>query len=233
MRSCCDQIRGLSYDQLAEHLALSHASVRSLLGRARQRLRLRLRDVHSGLGSAAWLETLARLFAGGANPVAAKTIAVGLGAAALTGGAVVSPELREHRTHAVIASQPEVHTALPIRTAPLVASPAVVRTLPKPIEIRRVERGRPDREQSSSADARARSDDGSSSMSGEVRGGSGKTITADGGSGTSGETSSGSGKTITSDGGSGTSGETSGGSGVTISADGGSGTSGETSAAQA
>src|SRR5580765_583743 len=196
------EIRGLSYDQLAEHLALSHASVRSLLARARQRLRLRLRDVHSGLGGAAWLETLTRLFAGGGNPAAAKTIAVGLGAAALTGGAVVSPEVLEHRPP-VIAPRPPVHTAPPIRTAPRVASLPVVHALPKPIEIRRVERGGPQRERSSSADARARSDDGGagSDRSGGERGGSGKTISADGGSGTAGETAAGSGTTVRTDGG--------------------------------
>ena len=187
------EIRGLSYDQLAEHLALSHASVRSLLGRARQRLRLRLRDIHSGLGGAAWLETLARLVAGGGNPVAAKTVAAGLGAAALTGGAVVSPELLEHRAHPVIAPRPAVHTS-PIRTAPRVASPAVVHALPGPIEIRRVERGRPEREHASRADARPRSDDGhrGSGRSGEERGSSGENISevrggsGDGGGGSGG-----------------------------------------------
>jgi uncharacterized membrane protein YgcG len=184
------EIRGFSYDQLAEHLALSHASVRSLLGRARQRLRLRLRDIHSGLGGAAWLETLARLFAGGGNPVAAKTVAAGLGAAALTGGAVVSPELLEHRAHPVIA--PAVRTAPPIR-APRVASPAVVHALPGPIEIRRVERSRPEREHSSRADARARSDDGhrGSGRSGDERGSSGENIS--GGGGRSGDGGGGSG----------------------------------------
>jgi RNA polymerase sigma factor (sigma-70 family) len=177
------EIRGLSYDQLAEHLALSHASVRSLLGRARQRLRLRLRDIHSSLGGAAWLETLARLFAGGGNPVAAKTVAAGLGAAALTGGAVVSPELLEHRAHPVIAPRPAVRTAPPIRTAPRVASPAVIPALPGPIEIRRVERGRREGEHSSRADARARSDDGDrgSGRSGKESGGAGKNISGDGG----------------------------------------------------
>ena len=159
------EIRGLSYDQLAEHLALSHAAVRSLLGRARHRLRLRLRDVHSGLGGAAWLDTLARLFAGGGNPVAAKTIAVGLGTVALTGSAVVSPELLEHR-HPAIAPRPAAHTAPPLRPAPRVASPAVVHALPKPIEIRRVERGRREREHSSGADASARGRDSASGRSG-------------------------------------------------------------------
>jgi RNA polymerase sigma factor (sigma-70 family) len=174
------EIRGLSYDQLAEHLALSHASVRSLLGRARQRLRLRLRDIHSSLGGAAWLETLARLFAGGGNSVAAKTVAAGLGAAALTGGAVVSPELLEHRAHPVIAPRPAVRTAPPIR-APRVASPPVIHALPGPIEIRRVERSRPEREHGHRGSGR--SGDERSSSGENISGGGGRSGDGGGGSG--------------------------------------------------
>jgi hypothetical protein len=93
------EVRGFSYDQLAEQLALSRPSVRSLLWRARQRLRLRLRDIHLGLGGISWLEALARFFTTGSNPVApvaAKAAALGLGAAAITGGAVVAPEMLDH-----------------------------------------------------------------------------------------------------------------------------------------
>ena len=84
------EIRGLSYGQLAEELSLSKPSVRSLLLRARARLRHRLRDVAAGLGGAPWLQSLVRLVAGGdgASPVpaATKAAAVGLGALALVGG---------------------------------------------------------------------------------------------------------------------------------------------------
>jgi RNA polymerase sigma-70 factor, ECF subfamily len=78
------EIRGLSYTQLADELALSAASVRSLLVRARTRLRHRLRDVAPSLGGAPWIQTLVRLVGGGdgASPVpaATKAAAVGIGA---------------------------------------------------------------------------------------------------------------------------------------------------------
>jgi RNA polymerase sigma factor (sigma-70 family) len=84
------EIRGLSYSQLAAELSLSAPSVRSLLGRARTRLRHRLRDVTAGLGGAPWIQTLARLVGGGdrASPLpgATKAAAVGIGALALVGG---------------------------------------------------------------------------------------------------------------------------------------------------
>jgi RNA polymerase sigma-70 factor (ECF subfamily) len=109
------EIRGLSYSQLAAELSLSAASVRSLLVRARTRLRHRLRDVAAGLGSAPWIQTLVRLVAGGdgASPVpaATKAAAVGIGALALVGGGDLSRAehhasgtprhaLAQHRTHA-------------------------------------------------------------------------------------------------------------------------------------
>jgi hypothetical protein len=69
------EIRGLSYGQLADELALSTPSVRSLLLRARARLRHRLRDVAAGLGGAPWIQSLVRLVTGGdgASPVPAAT----------------------------------------------------------------------------------------------------------------------------------------------------------------
>ena len=88
------EIRGLSYSQLAAELSLSTPSVRSLLVRARTRLRHRLRDVTAGLGGAPWIQTLVRLVAGGdgASPVpaATKAAAVGIGALALVGGGDLS-----------------------------------------------------------------------------------------------------------------------------------------------
>src|SRR5262249_29223414 len=92
------EIRGLSYDQLARHLALSRPSIRSLLERAHRRIRLRLRDVHTGVGGIPWVEAAARLVAGGSNPAApvARVAALGLGAAAITGGAIVTPAMLEH-----------------------------------------------------------------------------------------------------------------------------------------
>src|SRR4051794_8945400 len=88
------EIRGLSYGQLAAELSLSPPSVRSLLMRARRRLRHRLRDVVAGLGGAPWIQSLVRLVAGGEGappvPAATKAAAVGIGALALVGGGHVA-----------------------------------------------------------------------------------------------------------------------------------------------
>jgi len=84
------EIRGLSYAQLAEELSLSTPSVRSLLLRARTRLRQRLGGVAAGLGGAQWVQSLVRIAGGGDGPspvpTATKAVAVGLGALALAGG---------------------------------------------------------------------------------------------------------------------------------------------------
>ncbi len=107
------EIRGLSYSQLAAELSLSAPSVRSLLVRARRRLRHRLRDVAAGLGGAPWIQTLVRLVGGGdgASPVpaATKAAAVGIGALALVGGG----DLARARHH---ASGTPRHTAAQHRT---------------------------------------------------------------------------------------------------------------------
>jgi RNA polymerase sigma-70 factor, ECF subfamily len=83
------EIRGLSYGQLAAELSLSPPSVRSLLLRARSRLRQRLRDV-AALGGTPWLQSLFRLVGGGGggSPLggATRAAAVGLGALALVSG---------------------------------------------------------------------------------------------------------------------------------------------------
>lgn len=83
------EIQGLSYGQLAAQLSLSPPSVRSLLLRARSRLRQRLRDV-AAFGSTPWLQSLLRLagVGGGGSPLsgATKAAAVGLGALVLVGG---------------------------------------------------------------------------------------------------------------------------------------------------
>jgi RNA polymerase sigma factor (sigma-70 family) len=112
------EIRGLSYSQLAAELSLSAPSVRSLLVRARRRLRHRLRDVAAGLGGAPWIQTLVRLVGGGGGaspvPAATKAAAVGIGALALVGGgdfarvqhhASNTPRhtVARHRTHARVS----------------------------------------------------------------------------------------------------------------------------------
>jgi RNA polymerase sigma factor (sigma-70 family) len=84
------EVRGLSYGQVADELSLSGASVRSLLLRARTRLRHRLGDVAAGVAGVPWVQTLVRLAAGGDGtsplPAATKAAAVGVGALALAGG---------------------------------------------------------------------------------------------------------------------------------------------------
>jgi RNA polymerase sigma-70 factor (ECF subfamily) len=84
---------GLSYGELSEALAVSGPAVESLLFRARQHLRVQLRAAYASLGGASWLESLARLFGGA--PVAAKVAAIGVGAATVTGSAVVVPSVLE------------------------------------------------------------------------------------------------------------------------------------------
>src|SRR5206468_8120719 len=51
---------GLSYDELAEALAVSGSALESLLFRARQRLRVQLRAAYASFGGASWLEGRAR-----------------------------------------------------------------------------------------------------------------------------------------------------------------------------
>lgn len=89
------EIRGLSYGQLADELSLSSPSVRSLLTRARARLRHRLRDVTAGFSTAPWVQPLVRVVAGGDGtsplPAATKAAAIGVGTLALVTGGNLSP----------------------------------------------------------------------------------------------------------------------------------------------
>jgi hypothetical protein len=111
---------GLSYDELAEALAVSGSAVESLLFRARQRLRVQLRTAYASFGGASWLEALARLFGGA--PVAAKVAAISVGAATATGGAVVVPQALEQSRHPVPPAH--VHAQAP-RAAPKARAEAV------------------------------------------------------------------------------------------------------------
>src|SRR5204862_72820 len=108
------EIRGLSYGQLAEELSLSTPSVRSLLLRARTRLRHRLRDVAAGLGGAPWLQNLARLVAGGdgASPVPAPATA------AATAPRTAAPRDRVPGPAAAPIRPPPEPRRLRARTAP-------------------------------------------------------------------------------------------------------------------
>jgi RNA polymerase sigma factor (sigma-70 family) len=93
------EVRGLRYDELAEDLHLSHASVRSLLNRARRAVRMNLERGAAVISGAPWLNALVRWFGDGPSPVASsatRAAAVGLGALVLSGGAVVAPTVTAH-----------------------------------------------------------------------------------------------------------------------------------------
>jgi RNA polymerase sigma-70 factor (ECF subfamily) len=165
------EIHGLSYDQLADELSLSRPSVRSLLLRARARLRRRLGDVAAGLGGAPWAQALLRLIGGGdgASPLpnATKAAAVGIGALALAGGgALVAHHASTPTRHGV------EHRRVPAREH-RVAAPAAVAVVP--VEKRA---GLGDRsfavERSSGHDGSSPESGERSSTEGERSGGSGR-----------------------------------------------------------
>jgi RNA polymerase sigma-70 factor, ECF subfamily len=116
---------GLRYDELAVALSVTEPAVESLLFRARTRLRTQLQS------AAAALAPLARLLAGGGGPaVAAKAVAIGIGTAAVTGTAVVAPEMLDHSKHAVHANRPHARTVATVHDITPVAllqTPGVVR----------------------------------------------------------------------------------------------------------
>ena len=84
---------GLTYGELAVALAVTGPAVESLLFRARQRLRRRLRAAYATISGASWIDALVRLVAGGGAPAVAKVAALGVGAAALGSSAVVVPHV--------------------------------------------------------------------------------------------------------------------------------------------
>jgi hypothetical protein len=128
---------GLSYGELAAALSVSARAVESLLFRARQRLRTSLKAAYASVAGAPWLETLARAFAGGGAPVAAKVAALGVGAAAVTGGAVVAPDVLErspHRAPPPAAVRPPVrHVQAAATPLPRVQPASVVRPVEEPV----------------------------------------------------------------------------------------------------
>jgi RNA polymerase sigma-70 factor, ECF subfamily len=120
------EIRGLSYVQLAAELSLSPPSVRSLLLRARRRLRDRLRGVAAGFGGAPWIQPLVRLVSGGEGaspvPAATKAAAVGLGALTLVGGGNPAARAPHHVSkaggHTTVRHQPRAHVHQAAATRP-------------------------------------------------------------------------------------------------------------------
>lgn len=107
---------GLRYDELAVALSVTEPAVESLLFRARTRLRAQLET------AAAALAPLARLLAsGGAPAVTAKAVAIGIGTAAVTGTAVVAPEVLEHSHHPAHVERPAVRSVATVRDSAPVA----------------------------------------------------------------------------------------------------------------
>ena len=163
------EIRGLSYVQLAAELSLSPPSVRSLLLRARRRLRDRLRGVAAGFGGAPWIQPLVRLVSGGEGaspvPAATKAAAVGLGALTLVGGG--NPARAPHHVskaagHTTVRHQPRAH----VHQAAATRSAAVAATTGE-------DRGRRDARNSDGQHSRKRDSSSGESGSGEVGGSAG------------------------------------------------------------
>lgn len=101
---------GLSYDELAVALAVTAPAVESLLFRARRELRTKLRTAYASISGVSWVDALLRLLSGSgaAAPIAAKVVALGVGAAAVTGGAIVAPDVLI--AHHASGARPARHT---------------------------------------------------------------------------------------------------------------------------
>jgi RNA polymerase sigma-70 factor, ECF subfamily len=88
------EVRGFSYEEVASTLSVTPAAVESLIFRARRSLQLRLREALAAFSPGmAWRNLAARIGGGAAGPAAAKAAAVGVGAAVITGGALVGPRV--------------------------------------------------------------------------------------------------------------------------------------------
>ena len=117
------EFAGLSYAELGAALAVSSSAVEALLFRARRRLRVSL----AALSGPSWLEPALRLIAGGSAPIATKAIALGLGATALTGAAVITPRNFDHRPPPLRQPPPALQEPRPARAVRVLAAvPAAV-----------------------------------------------------------------------------------------------------------
>ena len=88
------EVRGFSYEEVASALSVTPAAVESLIFRARRGLQVRLREALASFSPGfALRDLLARAGGGVAGPAAAKAVAVGVGAAVITGGALVGPRV--------------------------------------------------------------------------------------------------------------------------------------------
>ena len=197
------EVRGLSYDELVIDLELSHPSVRSLLNRARHRLRTQLQRGGAALSGAPWLNLVARVFGDGSSPAlssASRTAAVGLGALALTGGAALVPggEHLPHprpthaARHVASASRPvRKVTAAAAASVPVRRAVVVTRTPTARVSDDHHSGGRGSDARSDSNTVGARSGESTSSGS-DSHGGPGPSISSEDGGGSGPVTNSGS-----------------------------------------
>jgi RNA polymerase sigma-70 factor (ECF subfamily) len=122
------EVRGLGYDELVSDLQLSRHSVRSLLNRARRALRDQRDQGAAALTGAPWLTVFGRVFADASTPVlssASRAAAVGLGAVAITGGAVVAPSVTGHAPQRRVA-QPARSLSVSRTSPPAAVHPVAV-----------------------------------------------------------------------------------------------------------
>lgn len=203
------EVRGFSYEEVASALAVTPAAVESLLFRARRSLQVRLREALASFSPGFALRgLLARAGGGVAGPAAAKAVAVGVGAAVITGGALVGPRViglhpaaPTHRAarSAAGGTQPRASVASD-RPSRLFAAPRAAAPKPRPA------RTRGGRHDSSSPGSGPSSSDGHGDSGSTADGHDSGSASHDGSgsdSGKTGPTSSGSGDTSTTSDGSG------------------------------
>jgi RNA polymerase sigma-70 factor, ECF subfamily len=119
------ELRGLSYEEVASELLITPTAVRSLLFRARQSLQVRLREALASFSPGfAFRDLLGRAGGGVAGPAAAKAVAVGLGAAIITGGALVGPRVIGLRP------APSTHRAAQLARSGIQPNPSVMSERP-------------------------------------------------------------------------------------------------------
>lgn len=130
------ELGGLTYDELAATLTVTTPAVESLLFRARRRLRSRLKDAYATLSGAPWIGSLVRLLAGSAPAVATKAVALGFGAAAVTGGAIVAPQVIHEAhpppTHGAATTTRSAPRRVPRSVSAVPAAPLPIRYAPTP-----------------------------------------------------------------------------------------------------
>src|SRR3954447_19282987 len=124
------EFAGLRYDELAAALGVTQPAVASLLFRARTQLRAKLRAAYASVTGASVVEWLVRAVAGG-TPVAAKVAVLGVGTAAVTGSAVVVPDVVDRHRHITPTRVHEVHAAPKHVPAPHVADVRRVVVVPR------------------------------------------------------------------------------------------------------